>query len=70
MIEYAKYDTSINLDSMESIEFAGKCIAALARDSNLMEETGKILIAAEIALKYGFTDINGKQPISQRGMLY
>jgi hypothetical protein len=27
-----------------------------------MEKSGKVLVAASLALEYGFTDIDGKQP--------
>jgi len=27
-----------------------------------MKKTGKVLVAAALALEYGFTDIDGKQP--------
>jgi hypothetical protein len=29
---------------------------------NLMQKSGKTLVAAALALEYGFTDIDGKQP--------
>lgn len=70
MTEYAKYDTSVNLDLMESPQFTGRCIAAIAGDDCAIENTGKILITAEVAEHYGFTDIDGKQPISQRQLLW
>lgn len=70
MIEYAKYDSNVNLDEMESPQFVGRCVAALAKDKNVIEGTGKILITAEIAKHYGFTDLNGKQPKSLRGVLW
>jgi len=70
MVEFAKYDASINLEDMESLEFAGKCISALALDDELINHSGKIFITAEVAQKYGFTDNNGKQPVSQRDILW
>jgi dehydrogenase/reductase SDR family member 1 len=42
--------------------FVGRAIAALAADSNVMEKTGQILLASELAIEYGFTDIDGKIP--------
>jgi dehydrogenase/reductase SDR family protein 1 len=54
----------------ESPQFIGRCVAALAGDRNKHSGTGKILIAAEIAQKYGFTDIDGKQPKSLRDQLW
>lgn len=70
MLEYAKYNKDINIDNMESPQFTGRCIAALANDRNAINETGKILITAELAEKYGFTDIDGKQPKSLRDELW
>lgn len=70
MIEYAKYDNSMDLDKMESPQFVGRCIAALANDNSVIKDTGKILITAEIAQHYGFTDINGKQPESLKPVLW
>ena len=70
MIEYAKYDNTVDLSKMESPQFVGRCIAALANDDSAIKDTGKILITAEIAEKYGFTDIDGKQPVSLRSELW
>jgi len=61
MIEYAKYDSSLDLSKMESPQFVGRCVAALAADKNIIKETGTILITAEVAESYGFTDIDGKR---------
>jgi dehydrogenase/reductase SDR family member 1 len=38
-------------------------VAALARASNLLERTGKVLVAAAVALELGVTDIDGRRPI-------
>lgn len=70
MVEYAKHDASIDIINMESPQFVGRCIAALANDDSVIKDTGKILITAEIAQHYGFTDLNGKQPKSLRGELW
>ena len=51
-----------DLSNSESPHFIGRAISALAADPNLMRKSGQILIAAEIAQEYGFTDIDGKQP--------
>ena len=70
MVEYSKYDNTIDLDEMETPQFVGKCVAALANDKNVITDTGKILITTEVAQKYGFTDINGKLPKSLRAELW
>lgn len=47
----------------ESPQFVGRAIAALANDKNVMDKNGQILIAANLAREYGFTDIDGSLPI-------
>ncbi len=51
-----------DLSNSESPQFIGRAVAALASDPNIMQKSGQILIAAALALEYGFTDIDGKQP--------
>ncbi len=62
MLELAKYDPSLCLEEMETPQFVGRCIAALEQDDSIIEQNGEILRTAEIGLKYGFTDIDGRQP--------
>lgn len=52
-----------DMSNSESPEFIGRAIAALATDPNVKSKTGKVLVAAQLALEYGFKDIDGKQPI-------
>ncbi|MDA7027844.1 SDR family NAD(P)-dependent oxidoreductase [Bacillus sp. CLL-7-23] len=47
----------------ESTEFVGLAISALATDLNVLKKSGTKQIAAQIALDYGYKDIDGKQPI-------
>jgi dehydrogenase/reductase SDR family member 1 len=51
-----------DLSNSESPQFIGRAVAALANDPNLMQKSGQVLVAAALALEYGFTDIDGKQP--------
>ena len=46
----------------ESAQFVGRAVAALAADPEIMKKSGKILVAAELAKEYEFTDIDGTQP--------
>ena len=46
----------------ESAQFVGRAVAALASDPEIMKKSGKILVAAQLAKEYGFTDIDGTQP--------
>jgi len=52
----------LDLSNSESPQFIGRAVAALADDPNIMNKSGKVLIAADLALEYGFTDIDGAQP--------
>lgn len=51
-----------DLSNSESPQFIGRAIAALASDPALMAKSGSVQIAAQVALDYGFTDIDNKQP--------
>ena len=51
-----------DMSNAESPEFTGRAVAALAADPNVMAKSGSVLIAAELALEYGFTDTDGRQP--------
>jgi len=50
----------------ETPEFTGRVIDALARDPQLMEKSGRVLIGAELGQEYGLTDTNGRPPPSHR----
>ena len=52
----------LDLSNSESPEFIGRAVAALAADPEVMRHTGNVLIVANIAADYGFTDIDGKSP--------
>ena len=51
-----------DLSNSESPQFIGRAVAALAADPDVMRKSGQVLVAAALALEYGFTDIDGKQP--------
>lgn len=57
------------LEGLESQEFSGRVIDALANDPNLMEKSGRVWLTAELAEEYGVTDVGGNQPKSYRDML-
>jgi dehydrogenase/reductase SDR family protein 1 len=52
----------LDLSNSESPEFIGRAVAALAGDSDVLRHTGDVLVAANLASDYGFTDIDGKVP--------
>ncbi len=51
-----------DLSNSESPQFLGRVIAALAADPRRMDKSGQVLVAAAVALEYGVTDVDGKQP--------
>jgi NAD(P)-dependent dehydrogenase (short-subunit alcohol dehydrogenase family) len=51
-----------DLSNSESPQFIGRAVAHLAADSKVIEKSGQVLLAAQLALEYSFTDIDGKQP--------
>jgi NAD(P)-dependent dehydrogenase (short-subunit alcohol dehydrogenase family) len=51
-----------DLSNSESPEFIGRAVAALATDPDSLRWSGRIVLAAELAREYAFTDIDGKQP--------
>lgn len=59
VLRYADY---MDLSNSESPQFDGRAVAALAADPNIMSKTGQILLAAEVAQEYGFTDTDGTRP--------
>jgi dehydrogenase/reductase SDR family member 1 len=52
----------LDLSNSESPEFIGRAVAALATDPDVMRHSGQALVAAALALDYGFTDVDGKSP--------
>jgi NAD(P)-dependent dehydrogenase (short-subunit alcohol dehydrogenase family) len=54
------------LDSAETPELTGHVIWALYNDPELMAVSGQTLIGAELAVKYGIKDEDGRQPPSYR----
>ncbi|HEY0320442.1 MAG TPA: SDR family NAD(P)-dependent oxidoreductase [Pyrinomonadaceae bacterium] len=52
----------LDLSNSESPQFIGRAVAALASDSNIMQKSGQVFVAASLGQEYGFADIDGKQP--------
>ena len=48
----------------------GRAIAALAGDPNVMKDTGKVKIVAELAEKYRLVDKDGNRPVSLRSLKF
>ena len=52
----------LDLTNSESPEFIGRAVAALAGDPDVIRHSGRVLVAASLAVEYGFTDVDGKAP--------
>lgn len=52
----------LDLSNSESPRFIGRTVAALAGDPEIMQRTGQILVAAQLAAGYDLADIDGKRP--------
>ena len=52
----------IDLAISESPRFTGRAVAALFRDEKRQAKSGRAFARAELALEYGFSDVDGKQP--------
>ncbi len=50
----------------ESPEYVGRAVAALAADCHVLRHTGKVLCVGDLAREYGFTDVDGTQPLPFR----
>lgn len=59
VMEAAAY---LDLSNSESPRFIGRAVAALGTDPKIMEKSGQVLVAAELAEEYDFADVDGKRP--------
>ncbi len=57
----AGYHTPEEITGIESVEYVGRAVAALAADPAMLDKSGRILVVADVAREYGFTDIDGRQ---------
>jgi NAD(P)-dependent dehydrogenase (short-subunit alcohol dehydrogenase family) len=48
-------------ESAETPEYVGRAVAALAGDAHVLAKTGRVLTVGELAVEYGFTDVDGRQ---------
>lgn len=53
----------------ESPEFIGRGVVAMAGDADLLSKAGKVVMAHELAVEYGFTDADGSTPHDELNML-
>jgi NAD(P)-dependent dehydrogenase (short-subunit alcohol dehydrogenase family) len=47
--------------NLETPEYAGRAVVALAADANVMAKSGRVLTVGQLAAEYGFTDVDGRQ---------
>ena len=52
----------LDLSNSESPEFIGRVVAALSADPQLLERSGRVLVAAALAEELGVRDVDGRQP--------
>ncbi len=52
-----------NFAYSETPFYTGKAVVALACDRKVMQKTGQALVSGKLAREYGFTDIDGTQPV-------
>lgn len=46
----------------ESVQYGGRGVASLAADPDVLQRTGEVLRALDLAKAYGFTDVDGRLP--------
>ena len=46
---------------LESPEYSGRAVVALASDADVMAKSGRVLTVGHLAAEYGFTDVDGRQ---------
>lgn len=51
-----------DMSNSESMEFQGRAVAALSADPDILQKSGRVVVSAELAIEYGFTDLDGYQP--------
>ncbi|HLO33237.1 MAG TPA: SDR family oxidoreductase [Anaerolineales bacterium] len=52
-----------NFAYSETPFYIGKAVVALASDKKIMHRSGQSLVSGKLAREYGFTDVDGTQPI-------
>ncbi len=58
----ARGEVPFGLRNGESPQLSGRAVAHFAADPSREKRNGEVLIVAELAKHYGFTDIDGRQP--------
>jgi NAD(P)-dependent dehydrogenase (short-subunit alcohol dehydrogenase family) len=53
---------TLDVTGAESQRFTGRAVVALASDPKVLEKTGRAIPSRDLALEYGFTDVDGRMP--------
>jgi len=53
----------LDLSNSESPQFCGRAVAHLYADPRRQRSSGTVVVAAQLAVDYGFSDIDGRQPV-------
>jgi NAD(P)-dependent dehydrogenase (short-subunit alcohol dehydrogenase family) len=67
--EHLPPDIAANLPNFETPDFTGLVLERLWRDPERMALSGQTLIGAELGLRYGIRDLDGKQPMVYSQMM-
>jgi NAD(P)-dependent dehydrogenase (short-subunit alcohol dehydrogenase family) len=59
ILKFAEY---FDMSNVESPQFIGRAVLALALDPKVLNKSGQGLVVAELAQEYNFTDLDGKHP--------
>ncbi len=51
-----------NLIASETAFYIGRAVAALAADPQVLKKSGRVFSSWDLAVEYGFTDVDGRQP--------
>ena len=51
-----------DMSNSESMQFQGRAVTHLFADRDRLRRSGKVFTSAQLALDYGFTDVDGYQP--------
>ncbi len=54
-------EEKFDLSGRESPEYLARAVAGLAMDPKVLEKSGRLLTAGDLAREYGFTDVDGRQ---------
>lgn len=52
-----------DLSPTESPAYLGRAVKSLASDEGILSRSGEVLYVGDLAKEYGFTDLDGRQPV-------